>query len=124
MTQDVSSRDDASSREDVSSPNDALSGFADDDAQAPVRAAQFLKSLAHKDRLKVLCVLLDAELSVSAIEARVGASQSAVSQHLARLKDEGVVKSRRDGRQAIYSIADPMVLEIVEILYRRFCAPD
>lgn len=98
-----------------------LDVFAGEGSDAPERAARFLKSLAHRDRLKVLCTLLEGEQSVSAVEARVGASQSAVSQHLARLRDEGIISSRRDGRQILYSIADPMVLNVISLLYQRFC---
>ena len=101
--------------------SDALSVFTAKDSDAPERAARFLKSLAHRDRLKVLCGLVDGELPVALIEAKVGASQSAVSQHLARLRDEGIVTARRDGRQIYYSISDPMVLSMMTLLYQRFC---
>ncbi len=100
---------------------DLLDEFAGKGSDAPERAARFLKSIAHRDRLKVLCSLIDGELPVSRIEAMVGASQSAVSQHLARLRDEGVLKSRRDGRQILYSIDDPTVLGMITLLYQRFC---
>ncbi|MEP5152831.1 metalloregulator ArsR/SmtB family transcription factor [Planktotalea sp.] len=103
-------------------PLDALFAFTENNVEAPDQAAKFLKSLAHRDRLKVLCVLLDKELSVAEIEARVGASQSAISQHLGRLRDEGIVAGRRDGRQILYSIADPTVRDLIEVLYARFCA--
>ena len=99
-----------------------LAKFAEMDAAAPVEAARFLKSLAHRDRLKLLCCLVEAELSVSELEQQVGISQSAMSQHLLRLKSEGILSSRRDGRQIFYSIADPLVLQIVSLLYGRFCA--
>ena len=102
-------------------PADALDEFAGAGSDAPERAARFLKSLAHRDRRKVLCSLIDGELPVSQIEASVGASQSAVSQHLARLREEGVLKSRRDGRQILYSISDPVVLGMITLLYQRFC---
>lgn len=105
-------------------PADALLDFAGASSEAPDRAARFLKSLAHRDRLKLLCGLIEGELPVAAIEAKVGASQSAVSQHLARLRDEGLVTARRDGRQVLYSIADPTVLGLMHLLYARFCAPD
>ena len=101
---------------------DTLDDFVAAGSDAPERAASFLKSLAHRDRLKLLCGLIEGELPVSDIESQVGASQSAVSQHLARLKDEGILRSRRDGRQIFYSIADPVALEIVALLYQRFCA--
>lgn len=100
---------------------ETVSSFSEVGSSAPDHAAKFLKLLAHRDRLKVLCVLLDVELSVAEIEENVGASQSATSQHLARLKDEGLVKSRRQGRQVLYSISDPSVYGIIEILYLRFC---
>jgi len=100
----------------------ALAHFANVDPEAPERAARFLKLLAHRDRLKVLCCLIDREVPVSEIEAAVGASQSAISQHLHRLKEEGIVKSRRDGRRIFYSIADPTVLSLIMVLYQRFCA--
>lgn len=101
--------------------SDALSAFTQGDSDAPEQAARFLKSLAHRDRLKVLCGLLDGELSVAEIEAQVGASQSAVSQHLSRLKEEGIVASRREGRKILYSIADPTARRVLEVLYVRFC---
>ena len=105
-------------------PTDALAIFTSDGSDAPERAARFLKSLAHRDRLKVLCALVQGELPVSAIGAKVGASQSAVSQHLAKLKEEGVLTARRDGRQMFYSIQDEMVLNMIMLLYQRFCAID
>ena len=103
-------------------PKDALSALTEDSVNATDQAARFLKSLAHRDRLKVVCVLLDNELSVAAIEAQVGASQSAISQHLGRLKDEGIVARRREGRKILYSIADPTARSLIEVLYVRFCA--
>ena len=105
-------------------PDDTLSAFTDVGSDAPERAARFLKSIAHRDRLKVLCGLLHGEQAVATIEDQVGASQSAVSQHLARLKAEGVLAARRDGRQIYYSISDPMVRDLIELLYHRFCNQD
>lgn len=105
-------------------PDDALSAFTEGGSDAPEQAARFLKSIAHRDRLKVLCWLLHGEQTVAAIETQVGASQSAVSQHLARLKSEGILSARREGRQVYYAISDPMVRNLIELLYLRFCAPD
>ena len=105
-------------------PDDALSAFTNGGSDAPEQAARFLKSIAHRDRLKVLCGLLHGEQTVATIEDQVGASQSAVSQHLARLKAEGVVAARRDGRQIYYSISDPMVRDLIGLLYQRFCATE
>ena len=106
---------------DASIPLDALDEFAGKGSDAPERAARFLKSLAHRDRLKLLCTLIEGELPVSDISARLAASQPAVSQHLARLKEEGIVRSRMDGRQIHYEIADPMVFGMISLLYQRFC---
>ncbi len=108
----------------INIPEDALAVFTGGGSDAPERAARFLKSIAHRDRLKVLCELLGGEQKVAAIEAQVGASQSAVSQHLARLKSEGIVTARRDGRQIYYAISDPLVRNLIELLYLKFCAPD
>lgn len=102
-------------------PIDPIALFAEDGSDAPERAAQFLKSFAHRDRLKILCCLVDQELSVAEIESKVGTSQSALSQHLGRLKDEGILSSRRAGRQIIYRICDPTALNLISVLYRRFC---
>lgn len=104
-------------------PADALSAFTEGGSDAPEEAARFLKSIAHRDRLKLLCGLLEGEQTVATIEAQVGASQSAVSQHLARLRAEGILAARRNGRQIYYSISDPMVRKLIELLYLRFCAP-
>jgi ArsR family transcriptional regulator len=95
-----------------------------DRAAAAEQAARFLKTLAHRDRLKVLCTLVEGELTVSEIEARVGASQSAISQHLSKMKDEGIVHARRAGRQVLYKIADPLALNVIGLLYDRFCATE
>jgi ArsR family transcriptional regulator len=93
-------------------------------AASAEQAARFLKTLAHRDRLKVLCTLVEGEQPVSEIEARVGASQSAISQHLARMKEEGIVEARRAGRQVLYKIADPLALNVIGLLYERFCGPE
>lgn len=98
-----------------------LSEFTDDTSEAPAMAAQFLKSLAHRDRLKILCCLVEGEASVSVLEDKIGISQSAVSQHLLKLKAEGILTSRRDGRMVYYAINDPLVLNVVSLLYERFC---
>ncbi len=102
-------------------PRISISDLAGIGSEAPERAARFLKSIAHRDRLKILCVLVAQELSVSEIKENVGLRQSAISQHLARMKEEGFISGRRDGRQIYYSIADPAALSIIMILYERFC---
>ena len=102
----------------------ARNALFEENSEAPIHAARFMKSLSHPDRLKILCMVMDQEMSVAEIESAVGASQSAISQHLARLKDEGLLSARRDGRQIYYVIQDKTVLEIIRILYYRFCVSD
>jgi DNA-binding transcriptional ArsR family regulator len=84
-------------------------------------AAEFLSGLASPHRLLILCVLADGERSVGALVAETGIGPTSMSQHLAKLKKEGLVDFRRDHRTLYYAISDPAALEIMEILYNRFC---
>ncbi len=93
-------------------------------AEAAADAAGFLKALAHEGRLLILCSLVGGERTVGQLEAVLGQRQAAVSQQLARLRADGLVVSRRDGKARLYAIADPRVSELVGTLYRLFCAPD
>ncbi|MBA3325884.1 MAG: helix-turn-helix transcriptional regulator [Rhodobacteraceae bacterium] len=86
------------------------------------QASEFLKALAHEGRLVILCHLVDGERSVGEIEALLGARQAAVSQQLARLRHEGLVKARRDGKTIFYSVGDPKVRLLVETLHALFSA--
>ena len=86
-------------------------------------AAQFLKLMANPHRLMVLCHLLDAEMSVSEINAHLPLSQSALSQHLAVLRNSGMVKTRREQQTIYYSLANHGVHAIIAELYQQFCAP-
>ncbi|PKL95563.1 MAG: transcriptional regulator [Gammaproteobacteria bacterium HGW-Gammaproteobacteria-8] len=87
-------------------------------------AAQFLKLMANPHRLMVLCHLLEAELSVSEINRHVSLSQSALSQHLAVLRNSGMVKTRRDQQTIYYSLANSGVHAIIAQLYEQFCESD
>lgn len=87
-------------------------------------AAKLLKALANERRLMILCQLADGELSVGALLPRVGLSQSALSQHLAVLRDEGVVATRREGQTIWYRISDPAAMQVVTTLAEIFCPPD
>lgn len=92
--------------------------FADQAAEA----AAALKSLAHEGRLLVLCFLADSgELSAGDLTRRVGMSQSAMSQHLARLREDGLVDTRKDGLAVFYRIADPKVHDILDLLKSLYC---
>lgn len=84
-------------------------------------AAQLLRTLANERRLLVLCQLGEGELSVGALQARLGISQSALSQHLAVLREEGVVATRRDGQTIHYRIADPAAVQVIATLAAIFC---
>jgi len=87
------------------------------------RASELMKALSHETRLLILCLLTEKEMSVSEIEEIIGLSQAAVSQQLARLRLEGLVSTRREGRQIYYQIVDKEVNTIVESLYDLFCKP-
>lgn len=85
-------------------------------------ASVFLKALSNENRLIILCNLLQDELSVGALNERVLLSQSALSQHLALLRKDGLVTTRRDSQTIFYSIADPRVKELIQTLHDLFCA--
>jgi DNA-binding transcriptional ArsR family regulator len=84
-------------------------------------AAEFLSGLASPHRLLILCLLAAGEKSVGTLVEETGIGQTSMSQHLAKLKKEGLVDFRRDHRTLYYFINDPAALEIMEILYNRFC---
>ncbi len=86
-------------------------------------ASDLLKALAHEGRLLILCDLLHGEKSVGELEALLSRRQASVSQQLARLKLEGVVSTRRDGRTIYYAIANDRVRSIIGALYTSFCKP-
>ncbi len=79
-------------------------------------AAAFLKALSHEGRLTILCHLAERERSVTELERLLGSRQAAVSQQLARLRLEGLVTTRRNGKTIIYAIQDPKVLETIRLL--------
>lgn len=92
--------------------------------ESAARAAALLRLLGNERRLMILCQLADGELSVGDIQRRIGLSQSALSQHLALLRADGVVATRRDGQTIFYRIADHSALRIVETLAELFCPPE
>lgn len=83
-------------------------------------AASLLKALSNEKRLIIVCVLLNGEKSVGQLEKLVELSQSALSQHLARLRRDGVVKTRRDAQTIYYSIHHPHVRTFLECLGETF----
>lgn len=96
---------------------------ADDMARNAEAAASYLKTLAHGGRLMILCHLSGGEKSVGELEALLDLRQAAVSQMLARLRDEGFVSTRRDGKAIYYSLKDERTAEVIGMMYRLFCAP-
>ncbi len=87
-------------------------------------AAAFLKSLANPHRLLILCALAQGARNVSTLIEETGVAPTSMSQHLSKLKDEGVVDFRRDHRTLTYFIAHPAAVEIMTVLYAHFCAKD
>ncbi|MGE5168730.1 MAG: ArsR/SmtB family transcription factor [Rudaea sp.] len=88
------------------------------------RAAKLLKAMSNPARLVVLCQLAYAERSVGELERAVGLSQSGISQHLAVLRREGVVSSRRVRQTVLYSLASREVVAVMSTLYSLFCSSD
>ncbi len=87
-------------------------------------AANFLKAMAHEGRLMILCHLVQGEKSVTELENLLSSRQAAVSQQLARLRIEGIVSFRREGKAIYYAIKDEKVLKLINLLYTEFCATD
>ncbi|MEL6277589.1 MAG: metalloregulator ArsR/SmtB family transcription factor [Pseudomonadota bacterium] len=85
-------------------------------------ATDFLKAIGHEGRLMILCHLSSGEKSVTELEKLISARQAAVSQQLARLRFEGLVDSRREGKTIIYRLADGRVSRLIEVIYEMFCA--
>jgi DNA-binding transcriptional ArsR family regulator len=86
-------------------------------------ASELLKALANRHRLLILCQLIDGERSVGELAAFLGVRDSTVSQHLAILRRDDLVDSRRDGQTIWYSISSAAARELLETLYRVYCAP-
>jgi ArsR family transcriptional regulator len=86
-------------------------------------AAALLRALAHEARLLVLCQLLEGEHSAGALQDASGLSQSALSQHLARLREEGLVATRREAQTIYYRITDPNVARVLDTLAQIYCPP-
>ncbi|WP_293860290.1 metalloregulator ArsR/SmtB family transcription factor [uncultured Alsobacter sp.] len=90
-------------------------------AAAADEASAFLKSLASPVRLRILCTIAGREASVRELADMLGVRQSVASQHLALLRKDGLVATRRDGQTIWYSLADPRVLGIIVALQATFC---
>jgi ArsR family transcriptional regulator len=84
-------------------------------------AARALKAISHPLRLKILCVVGDQETCVQDIVEAVGTSQSNISQHLAILRDKGVLQTRKDANRVFYRIADQRTLQLIALMREVFC---
>ena len=85
------------------------------------RASNFLKAISHEGRLMILCHLVSGEKSVTELEDLLSARQAAVSQQLSRLRLEGLVTPRREGKTIYYSLSDERPRRILEVVYDLFC---
>jgi DNA-binding transcriptional ArsR family regulator len=84
-------------------------------------ACALLKTMANEDRLLILCQLSQGERNVGEIETKTGIQQPTLSQQLTKLRDEGLVSTRREGKYIYYSIASEAVIQIMHLLYGLFC---
>lgn len=85
-------------------------------------AESFLKAIASRHRLMILCELHNGERSVTKLQEAIGLSQSSLSQHLARLREDELVKTRRESQTIYYSLANANVSRVIGLLHELFCA--
>lgn len=85
-------------------------------------ASELLKAMASPHRLMLLCLMADREQSVGQLTEELGLRQATVSQHLARLRQEGLVSTRREGQTIYYSIANKAAAAIIGVLYKAYCS--
>ena len=86
------------------------------------QAAELLKAMANKNRLLILCVLNNRELSVSELNSEIAIPQSTLSQHLAVLRKDGLVQTRREAQTIYYSLSSDEVKTMIATLYQLYCA--
>jgi ArsR family transcriptional regulator, virulence genes transcriptional regulator len=84
-------------------------------------AANLLKALANENRLMILCSLIDGEISVGELNARVPLSQSALSQHLASLREAGLVATRKEAQTVFYRLEGTAAVRVIEVLQSIYC---
>ena len=86
-----------------------------------LKATALLKTIANKNRLMILCQIIEEELTVTDLYKSMNLSQSAISQHLALMRKEGFVKTRREQKNIYYSISSKEIKDIINTLYKNFC---
>ncbi len=89
--------------------------------QNATEAVTLLKGLANESRLMIMCVLTEGELSVGQLNERISLSQSALSQHLAVLREQGLVKTRRESQTIYYRLADSPAMSVIGLLHEVYC---
>ena len=87
------------------------------------RASDLMKLLSHPHRLMILCKLNEGESSVGELAEKIGINQSPLSQHLARMRHEGVVEARREAQTVYYSLAGEEIRAVISLLYDLYCKP-
>ena len=97
-------------------------GFAAQMLERATLTTVFLKALSHPSRLVLLCRLAEGPATVGEMEAMLGLPQAEVSKQLARLRADGLVTTRRDGRSIIYSVTDDSTVRVVRLLHTEFCS--
>jgi ArsR family transcriptional regulator, virulence genes transcriptional regulator len=90
-------------------------------AKAAAQASELMKTLGHKDRLMVLCHLVEGEKSVGELAQLLNIPQSPLSQHLARMRQESLVRTRREAQTIYYSIDSPEAEQIIQVIHDIFC---
>ncbi len=85
-------------------------------------ASSMLKALANENRLMILCQLIGSEMTVGELTARIGLSQSAMSQHLAVLRRDALVETRREAQTIYYTLADQRAARVIQLLYDIYCS--
>lgn len=101
----------------------ALAADIKDLEASAAEASKLLSALANERRLLILCQIADREMSVGEIQELIGISQSALSQHLALLREQGLVATRREAQTIYYRLADPAAQRIIETLAEIYCPP-
>jgi DNA-binding transcriptional ArsR family regulator len=87
-----------------------------------LRAARSIKAMAHPIRLKILCTLGEQEISVQEMVERIGTTQSNISQHLAILREKGILIARKDANRVLYRVGDSRTLRLIGMVREIFCA--
>jgi DNA-binding transcriptional ArsR family regulator len=90
-------------------------------AKSAAAASALMRALGHEKRLLILCHLAKGELSVGALAERLDLAQSPLSQHLARLRHDGLVDTRREAQTIYYSLGSPEAAKVIKLLYKTYC---